>query len=49
VLVVVGGSAVAGPAHAVELGAHRHAGSAKEMVRLLDEITGPPTVDVARA
>lgn len=49
VLVVVGGTAVAGPVHAVELGAHRHAGSAKEMVRLLDELTGPPTADAARA
>ena len=50
VLVVVGGIAVDGPAHAIELGAHHHAGSAKELVRLLDEFTtGAPVSGLAGA
>lgn len=36
-LLVVGGLAVHGDEHARELGAHRHAGSAKDLGRILDE------------
>lgn len=40
-LLVAGGLAVQGDDHARELGAHRHAGSAKHLGQILDEHVGP--------